>query len=58
MLIATLVLTVSFLGKNLVRNLSPANRFTIFCVEFSLGLYLTHYIVLRVFRYRYKDVYV
>lgn len=55
-LIATVVLAVSFSGKSFAGSMLPANRFTNFCAEYSLGLYLTHDIVLKVFKYTYVDL--
>jgi len=55
-LIATFVLAISFSGKSFAGNMFPANSFTNFCAEFSLGLYLTHYTVYRIFRYLYVDI--
>lgn len=55
-LIAMFTLALSFSGKSLAGSMLPANKFTNFCAEFSLSLYLTSYIVLKIFRYIYKDV--
>lgn len=49
-LIAALVLAVSFSGKSFAGSMLPANTFTNFCAELSLSLYLTHVPVLIVFR--------
>ena len=56
MLVTTLVLAVSFSGKSFAGSILPANGLTNFCAELSLSVYLTHYTVLRVFRYLYEDI--
>ena len=55
-LVTTFVLAVSFSGKSFAGSILPANRLTNFCAELSLSVYLTHYTVLRVFRYLYEDI--
>lgn len=55
-LIAALVLAVSFSGKSFAGSMLPANTFTNFCAELSLSLYLTHWPVLRVFQHLFKDI--
>ena len=55
-LVTMFVLAVSFSGKSFAGSILPANRITNFCAELSLSVYLTHYTVLRVFRYLYEDI--
>lgn len=55
-LIATFVLAASFSGKSFAGSILPANKFTNFCAEYSFSLYLSHYPVLRIFRYTYEDI--
>ena len=54
-LVATLVLAVSFSGKSFAGSMLPANRLTYFCAELSLSLYLTHWTVLKVFQQLFQD---
>lgn len=55
-LITTITLAISFSRKSFAGSMLPANNFTNFCAELSLGIYLTHDIVLKVFKYTYPNV--
>ena len=55
-LVATLVLAVSFSGKSFAGSMLPANTVTNFCAELSLSLYLIHWPVLMVFQHVFKDI--
>lgn len=55
-LIVTITLAASFSRKSFAGSILPANNFTSFCAELSLGIYLNHHTVWRLFRYIYGDV--